>query len=199
MLDTGKTIEMHGPFRLGDQRLTVRWPSDQEWFNRARRKRLIKRSLGRGQSETQMPEPGEPDLGLYEAITTNGSPQLTAAEANGVLDALSLCNVIGVTIEDQGGVVQMVTAFGNVVHKLNIPTADQIIKWRRSAYRVLDLPHGQQQFIVNPEPGAQLWDSCQGSSQDYAGATPGIHKDTAMQALITFIEQNVGPRQDEGF
>ena len=197
MFDSSTHIEIPAPFRLGDAVITVRYPTDEEWYRRARSKRIVNRRLGRGVTQPILPEPGEADLTLYQTITQNSSPPLTAAEASQVLDALGQATVTAVTIEKGTAVVDMETMTGPVHLRSKIPTADQVVQWRRSAYRIHDLNFGQQEIRLNPEAGAGLWDACEGSSSDYKTAIPGIHKDAAIRALIDFSETRLGPKQDD--
>jgi hypothetical protein len=197
MFDSSAQIKMPAPYRMGDQKLTVRWPTDDEWAKRNRAKKFITRRLGRGKSETIPPEPGETDLQLYEAISLNGSPPVSVAEASMILDALAQCNVLSVQIEEGMGVIEMDTMAGLVTHRLKIPTAELILSWRRTALRVVELANNQSEMRFNPQAGATGWDGCGGVSTDYAAAVPAIHKDIAFRALVDFIDQNMGPRIDD--
>ena len=197
MFDTKTKIDIPAPYRLGDEKLSVRWPTDAEWAARARARKIIIKRLGRGKSETKVPEPGEADLTLYSAISLNGSPEITAAEAAMVLEAMAQATVTGVAIDQGAATIEMETMAGHVTHKAKIPTADQILQWRRGAYRMIDLQYGHQEIRTNPEAGAQLWDACEGKSEDYANGVPGLHKDAAIRALIDYIDQNWGPNRDD--
>lgn len=200
MFDSSKDYKVPVPARVGSgEMLHVRWPNDQEWYTRARSKKLIQRKLGRGRTETVPTPPGEHDLKLYEAISLNGSQPISPGEAQMLLDALGTCTVTDVKIEDNEAVVLMQIVSGEVIHKLKVPTADQIITYRRAAYRLIELQHNQQEIRLNPQPGAELWDSCGGHSGDYVNGVPGIHKDVAIKGVIEYIDANVGPRLDENF
>jgi hypothetical protein len=197
VFDTTANIKMPGPARLGEVEITVRYPADKEWYARSRARKFVTHNLGRGRKETILPEPGDADSRLFEAITLNGSPAITAAEAAAILDVMSGAMVIDVHTEAGVGIVETQVMTGKAVHKIQIPTADQIIKWRRGAVKVYELSHGHQEVRMNPEAGADLYDACKGESADYAGPIPGPHKDAAVKALVEYIDQNVGPRLDE--
>jgi hypothetical protein len=197
MFDSSANLKMPAPARLGDVELTVRYPADQEWYARARARKYITHNMGRGRKETIMPEPGEPEARLFAAISLNGTPPISAAEAAMILEALGQAMVTDVRTEAGTGIVEMITVTGKTIHKMEIPTADQIFRWRRGAVRVFDLLHGQQELRLNPEAGAELYDACKGRSEDYSSAIPGPHKDSAIKALVEYIDQNVGPRTDD--
>ena len=196
MFDASAEIAMAAPARVGGT-LTVRWPTDAEWAARSRARKFITRRLGRGKSETIAPEPGAPDLKLYEAITLNGSPPLTAAEASMMLEAIGMCLVTNVEVKDNEAVVSMNVVTGPVEHRIKLPTADQILAYRRAAFRQIDLPYGQGQITFTPEAGARLWDQCEGKSESYQGAVPGPHKAEAVRVVIDHIEHHLGPATDD--
>lgn len=197
MFDETTEIAMPAPGRLGGGIVTVRWPNDEEWAARSRARKFITRRLGRGKSETVAPQPGDADVKLYEAISINGSPSLSAAEASMVLDAISTCLVTNVEVEGNEALVSMNVVSGLVKHRLKLPTAEQILSYRRAAFRLIDLPFNQQEIRFTPEAGARLWDQCEGKSDSYKGAVPGPHKAEAVRAAIDYIEQNLGPATDD--
>jgi hypothetical protein len=179
------------------QRVVLRWPTDEEWSARWRSRKYIIRRLGRGINQTVPPDPGEADVKLYQAIALNGAPVMTPAEAAKVLDTLAIADVTGVRVEGSEAKVSMMVLTGEVEHTMNIPTADQILTFRRAAYQSLELPFNQQQLRLSPDAGARLYDQCAGKSADYADGIPGTHKDAVAKALIEFIELRFGPKQDD--
>jgi len=181
------------------QEVVLRYPTDAEWIARAKARKLIIRRLGRGVSETVLPEPGEAEVKLYQAIAINGAPAMTPAEAQKVLETIGNCDVIGVELEDNDAEVEAVILNGRVKHRMKLPTADQVVKFRRSAFRLLDLPFNQQQLVVTPEAGARLYDECGGKSDDYPKGIPAIHKDAVARAVIDFTDRSLGPRDDGNF
>jgi hypothetical protein len=198
MFDEKAEIGMPAPARVGGN-LLVRWPTDAEWAARSRARKFITRNLGRGKRETVTPQPGEPDLKLYEAISLNGSPPLSAAEAAMVLESLAVAIVTDVQVEGNEGCVTMNILTGQVQHYLRVPTADEIFEYKRAAFKLYDLPHGQAQTSFTPEAGARLYDQCNGRSgpEAYKGAVPGPHKAEAVRAVIDHIEQHMGPAIDD--
>lgn len=197
MFDSSANMKMPAPARLGNVELTVRYPADQEWYARARARKYITHNLGRGRRETVLPEPGEADARLFEAISLNGNQPVTAFEAATILDTMAQAMITDVRTEEGIGIVEMITVTGKTVHKIEIPNADQIFRWRRGAVKVFDLSHGHQELRMNPEAGATLYDACHGVSEDYPSGIPGPHKDSAIKALVEYIDQNVGPRLDD--
>jgi len=177
--------------------ITVRWPTDAEWLKRARARKVIMRKPRAGVNETVLPMPGPHDVELYESIKLNGAPAMTPAEADKVLNAMSRSEVTDVRLEGADAEVDMNVISGPVTLKLRIPTADEVIHLQRAAVRLLDLPFSQQEVRINPEPGGRLFDDCGGRSDDYPKGIPLTHKDTAVRAVIDYIDQRVGPQPSE--
>jgi hypothetical protein len=198
VFDSQATIEIQARTAGGLQKLEVRWPNDEEWGARAKGRKIVIKRLGRGMSETSI-EPGESDLKLYEKIMLNGSPQLTKGEATRVVDVLAVCDVTDVIIEGDEAAVELNVLGGTVKHTVKIPTAEQVISFRRSAFRLLDLPFNKQQMVLNPDAGAKLWDACAGKSGDYSGPVPVLHKDQAIRGVIEYLDREVGMKDDPNF
>jgi hypothetical protein len=198
MFDAKAEIEIAMHLQSGGKSVVVRWPSDEEWAARASKRKILFRRLGRGMSETVTPEPGEADVALYEKIALNGTPTLTKGEAYQVAEALAVASATGVTVEGDRATVTLTVLTGQVSHNLGIPNADQVITFRRGAFRMFDLPFNTQELRLKADAGAKLWDACGGKSDDYAGGTiPAIHKDAAARAVVEYLDRNLGPQQDD--
>jgi hypothetical protein len=196
MFDTTVEIAIRARTSAGKQEILVRWPSDQEWYERARRRKIVISRLGRGISETSI-DPGDSDLLLFEKIKQNGAPALTAGEAGRVLDVIAQCDITDCRLEGDEAVVSLQIMGGQpVTHRLQLPSADQVLALRRTV-RVLDLPYNKQELRIPLEPGARLWDACHGSSQDYQGAVPALHKDTAVRAVIDYLDREASATNEE--
>jgi hypothetical protein len=195
-VDTETTITR--PLRTEAQGLTdisVRWPTDQEWADHRRRRRVIRRDLGRGSFENEV-DNADGDAKLFEAIKQNGAPPLTGAEASQVIEWLGLCNVVDVKLGAQEAEVELVTNLGEVRHQLRIPTYEEVRKLNRST-RMISLPFNRFEVRTYLEAGAELWDKCNGRGEGYKSVVPSLHKDTVIRAVIEAITQEASPRHDE--
>jgi len=200
MFDAKAEIELGMRLENGAQSVLVRWPTDQEWAARSKARKILIRRLGRGVSETVPPEPIDADLTLTEKILLNGSGTVTKAEAFSILEALGTCSVTDVEIVGDQATVALNVLTGPVEHRIKVPTAGQVVAFKRSGFRMLDLPYSQQQIQLFIEPAAQLWDACGGTAEGYEGAVPAIHKDTAVRAVIDYLDRKLGaPNADESF
>src|SRR5215831_14558732 len=84
-------IQLLGPGGLKTVR--VRFPSDDEWAERQRRRKVIIKNLGRGVSETTVENGGEIDAALLAKIRTEEELELDAYESQKVIDQLGTCDV----------------------------------------------------------------------------------------------------------
>lgn len=183
----------------GPVNLELRWPTDAEWSERARKRKLIVRQLGRGVSETMPETNSEADQKICQAIQKNGSNPLSAIEATAVLDTLAACDVMDVALEGDTAEVTLRVMGGRVRHRLKLPTAEQVFKFRRAAVRILNLPYNQQDLRIYLEPAVELWAAIGGASEDYASGIPSIHKDAAVRAVIDYADRLTGMQGDENF
>jgi hypothetical protein len=103
------TIQLRGP--EGTKSVKVRFPTDEEWIERQRRRKIIIKQLGRGVSET----------------TISG----------------------GVVPEGAGFRVLLRVPGGTTAHLLRMPSAKDVIEYRRGFARILDLPFNRQELTVN--------------------------------------------------
>jgi hypothetical protein len=192
------TAEIGIAWRFGTEKsnIVIRWPTDAEWAERFRRRKILIKRLGRGVNESSI-ESGEADLKLYDQIKLNGAPPLTVQEASFLIDRLTTCEVLGVEVEGEEATVTMNVLAGRVCHRMKLPTVDQVMTLRRQAVRMFDLPYNVQEIRIILEPGARLWDACSGQGWDYTGGIPALHKDTAIRAVIDFMDREIAGSNDE--
>jgi hypothetical protein len=198
-----RTAEIEIGMRLAaapgtESKISVRYPTDEEWLKRARARKIIFRRPRSGVRETVPPVPGDADVALYEAIKLNGAPAMTPVEAAKVLDKLASASVTDVRIHGMEAEVDMLVMTGPVTLKLNVPTADQVFNANRASMHVVELRYDQQQARIDPSPTAHLFNECKGSSEDYAnGDIPVLHKHEAVRAVIDLLDERLGPKQDD--
>jgi len=196
MFDPNTTITIGLRTAAGKTDITVRWPTDEEWGVHRRRRKILRRNLGRGVSEDEI-DNSEGDTKLYEAIKLNGAPQLTVAEATRIVETISTCDVLGVDLHAEDAEIRLNTLlWGEFRHTIRIPTTDEVRSLQR-ATKVLTHPYNVQEIRTNLESSAALWDKCGGRGDGYLGAVPNIHKDVSIRAVIAAIDQEVLPKYDE--
>src|SRR5215472_5157292 len=168
-------------------RVTMGFPSDEQWNERKRKTRMRHHSLGRGMSRIEILANPKTDLAIYEAVRRNGSEAIEGEEATELLNKLQKADASGeqVTWEGSGAVVLLDVVGMTVKHTFtSIPSAKQVRKANEET-TLRQLPHGVVETYSSYEPGIKLWKACGGASDSYAdGIIPGIHKDAAIRAVI---------------
>ncbi|HEY1896749.1 MAG TPA: hypothetical protein VGG62_10775 [Terracidiphilus sp.] len=195
MFNTDSTITIGLRTATGKADITVRWPNDEEWAAHRRRRKIMQVQLGRGQTETQI-DTGEADAKLYDSIKLNGAQALTQAEATRIIDTLATCDVIDVQLGAESADVTLNTLMGETKHTVRIPTMDEVRTLQKST-RLISLPYNRQEIRTNLDAAASLWDKCGGKGEAYEGPVPAVHKDSAIRAVISAIEQEAMPKYDE--
>jgi hypothetical protein len=200
MLDTNTPITIQCRTAAGGLiQIPLRWPTDEEWAERARGQKWLTVRKGRGQSQTDL-YPGESDLRLFEKIkqSDNGSapPVLSPGEATQVISALATCTTTDVTITGNDVTLTLETIHGEVQQSLRMPTADEVANLKRSHF-TKELPFNKVELVLNFNAMTKLWDTCGGKGIGYAGAVPAIHKEAVISELLQFLAREVSARTDE--
>ena len=171
----------------GKQKITVRYPVEDEWAEWTKRKGTIITNLGRGESLWE-PEETDADVRLYNAIRCEGQPDLNTEEARAVIIVLTKFEVRGV--ESEGNELEVTAAVmgGEVTHRLKIPTAKQVAEFRRYSSQLIAMPFNRQRLKTMLKPGVKLWDTTLVSTSGYAnGSIPAVHKDSAVRAVLEYV------------
>lgn len=64
VFDSGRQVEIKLQSAAGTKIVKVRFPTDEEWMERQRRRKIIIKQLGRGVSETVIPNSEDIDAAL---------------------------------------------------------------------------------------------------------------------------------------
>jgi hypothetical protein len=195
MFDVNSPIEISMRTATGKVPVSVRWPSDEEWIQHHKKRKIFLRQLGRGATETEL-ETGEADLKLYETIRIDGAPPLTLGEASKIVKAISTVDVLNVDLGAAEAVVTLRILTGDVKHTVKIPTMDQVREFQRATH-VINLPYNRQEIRASLDAGARLWDKCGGQTEGYENGVPNIHKDEVIRAVISEVEQELASGYDD--
>jgi hypothetical protein len=198
MFDAARPITLKLQTPDGPKAVSVRFPSDEEWTERQRARKIVTRSLGRGMSKSDVPGHEEVDEAFVRKVKTDG-PEIDCYEAMTIVGVLSRCDVTDVEREDGGYRVRMTVPGGETSVLLRMPTAREIYAFRREYVSAVELPHGKSSTSVNLEAAARLFDSLAGESTGYAGPVPIIHKEAALVAMIAEFESGLGVSDDNLF
>src|SRR5579859_879107 len=166
------------------KRVTVRFPSDGEWCERARKQRSVRRFLGRGKSESEEVEIAGLNVELFNRIRQDDS-ELDEAEAGLVLSKLERANIESCEREGDRYRISLRVAGGVTHHVVNMPTQRQIIAHERASVRVLG-GRRSQEIRGSLEPSGELYDEiATPEAGEYAAdRVPIVHKVSVVAEVL---------------
>jgi len=159
------------------------------------------KQLGRGVSETTIPDSAEADAALLAKIRLpeENAPEVDAFEASRIIEQLSQADVDDVVQEGDAFRVTLRVLGGTVSHVLRMPSAKDVFEYRRGFARVLDLPYNRQELIINLAPAGALFKKLLESTEGYAGEVPIIHQAVAVKAAIDALDAAFQEDRDPNF
>jgi len=172
----------------GLKTVRVRFPSDEEWIERQRRRKVSIKQLGRGASETIIPGSEDLDAALVAKIRLEETPEVDPFEAMKIIEHLGLAEVDDVVPEGDSFRVTLRVLGATTTHLLKMPSAKDVFEYRRGFARVLDLPHGRQELTINIAPAAVLYKKLVTTTEGYVGEVPIIHQAVAVKAAIDAMD-----------
>jgi hypothetical protein len=190
MFDANQTIAMNLRTPEGLKTVRLRFPTDEEWIDRQKKRKVIVKQLGRGVSETTIPDSAEADAALLVKIRVpeENAPDVDAFEAGRIIEQLSQADVDEVEQVGDAFRVTLRVLGGTVSHVLRMPSAKDVFEYRRTFARVLDLPYNRQELIINLAPAGALFKKLLESSEGYSGDVPIIHQAVAVKAVIDALD-----------
>ncbi len=188
VFDATRQVEIQLRSAEGTKTIKIRFPTDEEWTERQRRRKIVIKQLGRGISETVIPSSEDVDAALFAKIRVEESPEVDAFEASRIIEQLSQADVDDVVPEAGAFRVNLRVPGGLTSHLLRMPSAKDVIEYRRGFARVLDLPFNKQELTINLAAAGALYQKLAQSTEGYAGAVPIIHQAVAVKAAIDALE-----------
>ncbi len=190
VFDAARPVALNLRTPGGVKTVRVRFPTDEEWIARQRRRKVIVKQLGRGISETTIPNSEDADAALLAKIRVAepDAPEVDPFEASRVIEQLGQAEVDDVVQIGDGFEVALRVLGGTVTHFLRMPSAKDVFEYRRGFARVLDLPYNRQELMINLAPAASLYKRLVQRAEGYAGDVPIIHQAVAVKAAIDALE-----------
>ena len=171
---------------------SVRFPTDDEWILRSRRRKVITRNLGRGRTQSDTIGAEEVDLEIYAAIRLEGSCDLDGAECMQLLDRVGSCEVLDYEHEGNGVAVSLLLPGDTeATHRLRVPTAKEVLDYNRGLAKVTTLSNGRDQIAIDITAAGRLWDALRLDHTGYDGPVPIVHKVHAIRAAVEASENMV--------
>jgi hypothetical protein len=199
VFDASRPIAINLRAPGGVKTVRVRFPSDDEWIERQRRRKVVIKQLGRGVSETVVGNGEDVDAALVAKIRTDPAPDIDAFEAVKVVEQLSTAEVDDVVSEGDSFRITTRVLGGSTTHVLNMPSAKDVFDYRRGFARVLDLPFGKQELTINIAPAGVLYKKLVTSTWGYAGDVPIIHQAVAVKAAIDAMDNAFAEDREANF
>jgi hypothetical protein len=187
MFDVAKPITVNLRTPEGVKTIRVRFPSDEEWIERQRRRKVIIKQLGRGISETIISGGEDADVALLAKVR-EGDGEVDPFEANRIVEQLSQAEVDDVVQTGDSFRVTLRVLGGVVTHLLKTPSAKDVFEYRRGFARVLDLPYNRQELTINLAVAGALYKKLITATEGYAGEAPIIHQAVAVKAAIDALD-----------
>ena len=188
VFDASRQISIKLNTPEGTKAVAVRFPTDEEWIERQRRRKIIIKQLGRGISETVIPGSEEADAELLAKLRVGDGPEVDGFEATRILEQLSQADVDD-ALQEAGAFRVLVRVPGGLTaHVMRMPSAKDVIEYRRSFARILDLPFNKQELTVNLGAAGSLYQKLCQATEGYAGAVPIIHQAVAVKAAIDALD-----------
>ena len=139
-----------------------------------------------------------PGSGLRKLRVEEG-PEVDAFEASRVIEQLSQADVDDVVPVAGAFRVNMRVPGGLTAHLLRMPSAKDVIEYRRGFARVLDLPFNKQELTINLVPAGALYQKLAQGTEGYAGTVPIIHQAVAVKAAIDGLEAGFQEERSANF
>ena len=203
VFDASRPLAMNLRAPEGLKTVRVRFPTDDEWIERQRRRKVLVKQLGRGTSETTVVNREDADAALLAKIRTEqDGPEVDPFEAAKLIEELATCEVDDVVPVSEGFRVTMRVLGGMTTHVMKTPSAKDTFEYRRGFVRVLDLPFGRQEMTVNIAAVAAFYKKLAVSTEGYAGdppVVPVIHQAVAVRAAIDALDMAFAEDRDANF
>lgn len=190
VFDAARPIALQLRTSAGVKTIRVRFPSDEEWTERQRRRKVIIKQLGRGVSETIIANGEDADGALLAKIRVpeENAQEVDAFEASRIIEQLSQAEVDDVVQAGDAFRVTLRVLGGTVTHVLKMASAKDVTEYRRGFARVLDLPYNRQELTINLAAAGALYKKLITTAEGYAGDAPVMHQAVAVKAAIDALE-----------
>ena len=201
MFDATKPITMNLRTPEGVKTVRLRFPSDEEWSERQRKRKVIIKQLGRGISETVVPNSEDVDAALLAKIRAEeqDAVEVDPFEASRIIEQLSQAEVDDVIQTGDSFRITLRVLGGAVAHTLAMPSAKDVFEYRRAFARILDLPFNKQELTINLAAAGALYKRLARSAEGYAGEVPIIHQAVAVKAAIDALDAGFQEDRDPNF
>lgn len=174
----------------GLQEVKVKFPTDAQWLEYFRGRKVIEKSLGRKQSENILVGAEAAAEKLFSAIQVSGDIDQAGMEL--VVRRLATVSVQNVEADAGSYTVHLMSFVGTAVHTVRMPSAAHLRRVDQ-ATRVIDLPYGAAEIRVNLEIFAEIYAEIGQPLTGYGEGmqVPITHKHAVVQAAVTELRNDM--------
>ncbi len=176
----------------GDVLITLRYPSNEQWIERSRRRKIRTRNLGGGKSQSIPQSPDPQDAELVNSLRIDESPEVDEYEAKRILDSLGSVQIDEEPVRE-GSIIRVpMRARGiDLVHALRIPTERERGSFLESS-GIPVISHGSiDTYGFNLGAAEATYRQLCQESIGYKGMVPVPHMLAAINAAFEFIDKQL--------
>lgn len=205
MFDSKLELGIKLPSPEGVKRVSVSFPSDADWIEWRRKKKIKHKDLGRRSTQVQAidPEPCDLDLIRKSQRTPEGEPpvEIDEAEAYLIVRRLLECSVDAEPEREGGHYVIAMRVLGGhrTVHTLRVPTAKEYFAYDRVARDIRANQYGFTEIRVNYQAAADFYKKLLVEVKGYVDdIVPVTHKMEVINVLVQEFQGDDEEPDDAG-
>ncbi len=183
----------------GIEKISIRFPSDDEWIERQRKRKIVTKDLGGGKTETTVSNSEEIDADLLSKVRLDdGAIENDGCEAGFIFDSLQSAEVIGDIPFESGQFKVTLRVFGDIetTHVLRMPTPKEEMNYYKHKSSSFDLG-SITQSIINLAFCADLYKALSVSNTGYVGTVPVVHQGFMVQVIMRATRKELGENDSE--
>jgi hypothetical protein len=176
----------------GDVTITLRFPTDEEWIERSRRRKIRSRNLGNGKTQSIQNPPDSHNAELVNGLRVGECAEVDLHEAKRILDRISTAAIDGdITREGANLRIPLKILGVSTVHIIRIPTERE----RGEFLQMSGVPTISQGNIdtygFNLGGAADLYPKLRKDAIGYTGNVSVVHALAILNAAFEFIDQEI--------
>lgn len=172
------------------KKAVLRLPTTEEMTSLLDKRRAIRRSLGRGKTQSDWITNHKAYLEIFNKIRLDkDGPEFDEFEATTAVGKLTDYDVVGCDETDAEFRISLKTPFGTVTHVVGKPSEQDAFVYRRYQNPSTDLPFGQEEVRYPAAPAIAFYDAIAHSVEGYMDGiapkdVPPHHK-VAVAAVVS--------------
>jgi hypothetical protein len=198
MEDKKPTFSIEKPIKTklirpdGDVVITLRFPSDDEWIERSRRRKIRSRNLGNGKTQNIPQAPDLQDMTLVNSLVIGEGKVEDEHEAKRVLDRVSTATVDSDIVREGSNLRIPLRIFGvQTMHIVRVPTERERGEFLQNS-GIPTISQGSiDTYGFNLGGAADLYAKLKKDVIGYDGAVSVVHALAVVSAAFEFIDQEI--------